>query len=113
MKPFLKLSLLILSLLSIFPSCKEEENESKPVLNNFYISSAIDATGDYRISTLDTGKSYYGMLNVSSEDAKVASVTVTQVRLSDSYTIPSFSINTPSFSGNNFNVLFNILFLAR
>ena len=108
MKKLIKLSLLILSLLSVLPSCKEEENENKPVLNNFYISSNIDATGEYRTSTLDIGNTYYGMLNISSEDAKVASVTVTQVRISDSYTIPSFTISTPSISGNNFMLVAQI-----
>ena len=102
MKKIIKLSLLILSFLSIFPSCKEEENDTNPMLNNFYISSKLDTTGDYRTSTLDIEKTYYGMLNISSEDARITSLTVKQVRVSDSYTINPITIDTPSISGSNF-----------
>ena len=41
MKKIIKLSLVNLSLLSIFSSCKEEENDTRPVLNNFINSPAV------------------------------------------------------------------------
>ena len=71
-------------------------------LNDFYISSVIDKNGYYKTTTLDIGKSYYGMISINDDDKDAKSITITQTRKSDSYLIGPAIINVPSVSEKTF-----------
>ena len=92
--------LILSNLLFILYGCKTEPQEtgSSPILNSFFISSSIDAEGYYKLNTLNVGSTYYGMMNITDEDMDVSSLTVTQVRESDSYTIGPNTVSIPSLN---------------